>query len=135
MSYPTQTDTDQNVSICMSYIAGYLDGSDNCPTVAQTDQADSDGDGVGEACDNCVSISNPTQIDTDQNVSIYMYYIAGYLDGSDNCPTVAQTDQTDSDGDGVGDACDNCVSVSYPTQTDTDQNVSIYNILYCRVPG
>ena len=64
-----------------------------------------------------------------------IYYIAGYLDGSDNCPTVAQTDQADSDGDGIGDACDNCVSVSNPTQADTDQNVSIYNILYCRVSG
>ena len=41
--------------------------------------------------------------------------ISGYLDGSDNCPTVAQTDQTDSDGDGIGDACDNCVSNSNPT--------------------
>ena len=64
-----------------------------------------------------------------------MYYIAGYLDGSDNCPTVAQTDQADSDGDGIGDACDNCVSVSNPTQADTDQNVSIYNVIYYRVSG
>jgi hypothetical protein len=30
----------------------------------------------------------------------------GVLDGSDNCPNVANADQIDSDGDGVGDACE-----------------------------
>ena len=44
-----------------------------------------------------------------------MYYIAGHLDGSDNFLTVAQTDQADSDCDGVDDACDNWASVSNPT--------------------
>lgn len=29
----------------------------------------------------------------------------GFLDGADNCPTVAQLDQADADGDGSGDAC------------------------------
>ena len=38
---------------------------DNCPGLANTDQADGDGDGVGTACDNCPGIDNPDQIDLD----------------------------------------------------------------------
>ena len=34
-------------------------GSDNCPDVANTDQADSDGDGKGNACDACPNDANP----------------------------------------------------------------------------
>ena len=30
----------------------------------------------------------------------------GIADGSDNCPNVSNPDQTDTDGDGIGDACD-----------------------------
>jgi hypothetical protein len=74
---------------------------DNCPTVANADQADADDDGLGNACDS----------DGDDD---------GIDDTADNCPLVANADQADADGDGVGQACDNCPDVANPLQVDTD---------------
>ena len=60
-------------------------------------QADSDGDGVNDVCDNCPAISNPAQQDTD---------LDGVGDACDNCSLVPNPAQLDTDGDGIGDACD-----------------------------
>lgn len=43
-------------------------------------------------------------------------------DGGDKCPNVTNTNQTDTDGDNVGDACDNCPKTSNPGQVGSEIN-------------
>lgn len=46
---------------------GTNDTTDNCPAVANADQADKDGDGRGDGCDNCPEVANPNQSDADKD--------------------------------------------------------------------
>ena len=64
---------------------------DNCPNHFNPDQLNSDGDGLGNACD-----SLPYG-DSDGD---------GIDNASDNCVNVANSDQANLDGDSKGDACD-----------------------------
>jgi len=72
------------------------DVCDNCPTIPNDDQADEiHPNGIGDACD-----------DWDDD---------GFMDLFDNCPDDPNAEQTDVDGDGLGDVCDPC-----PESADND---------------
>jgi DNA-binding beta-propeller fold protein YncE len=75
---------------------GRLDFQDNCPAIANANQANADGDALGDACDAC---PNDASNDADGD---------GICGAVDNCPGVANPDQANADGDALGDACDAC---------------------------
>ena len=108
--------------------------SDNCIEVANPDQADTNNNGLGDACDdeeevfedtdgdtiidlkdNCRLVPNPDQADSNTDglgdACSESEPVIEDMDGDtipdseDNCPRISNADQADSDGDGIGDVC------------------------------
>jgi beta propeller repeat protein len=89
---------------------------DDHPDDPQCLSYDSDGDGAADVDDACPDDAAKTEpgicgcgvsdVDSDAD---------GVADCDDNCPAAANADQTDSDGDGFGDACEVVIDVKPAT--------------------
>lgn len=53
------------------------------------------------------------------NIKVFISLV-GILNEDDNCPTIPNFDQTDTDNDNVGDVCDNCPFDANTDQSDVD---------------
>jgi hypothetical protein len=120
------------------------DNCDNCPELANTDQANSElinEDAYGDECDPCPwqydeYVSTETYPDPDgdsiadwcDNCPETFNWLQEnsdadtYGNACDNCPETYNQNQTDNDSDNLGDECDNCPFVENPLQEDDDDD-------------
>ena len=127
---------------------GFENSQDNCPEVSNPNQADTDGDGVGDDCDSDLDgdgVDNDNDLypnDSNESADNDGDNIGDNADADDDNDGLNDTDDAfpldpsetldtdgdgignnadaDDDGDGIDDTIDNCQFVANPDQADAD---------------
>ncbi len=91
---------------------------DNCPLLPNPDQADRDGDTIGDVCDSCDACGVDGALGPDaRDCGSHDEDGDGKGDACDPCPVRADVagdgGDADADGDGVGDGCDPVFSAAH----------------------
>lgn len=114
--YRIYFDADRSVSVSVGESANLVSDTEvlrfaNIPSQVNAGYvvADTDGDGIPDVHDNCVSTPNSDQVDVNGNGrgdACDDFDKDGIVNMGDNCPNDPNRNQSDVDGDNIGDTCD-----------------------------
>lgn len=107
---------------------GIADVADNCIDVVNEDQANIDGDAMGDVCDDDIDgdgVANAEDVfprDASEQSDNDNDGVGDSADSDDDNDGIVDSEDIDADGDGVANLVDNCPSSSNPSQSNIDED-------------
>ncbi|MBL3619527.1 MAG: putative metal-binding motif-containing protein [gamma proteobacterium endosymbiont of Lamellibrachia anaximandri] len=122
---------------------GIADNADNCPAVANADQADADSDGTGDLCDDPTTYYQDSDSDGygDSSVTqlVVMQPVGYVLDNTDCDDSAAAVNPgaTEVPDDGIDNNCDGQQAITYYQDSDSDGygNLSVTQVATSQPAG